>query len=242
MRYQGSKAKIAKYILPIITKNLTCDKWYVEPFMGGCNTLALVDTSKKIGNDFNKYVVEMWNAFKRGEKPLRNVPSELYYAIKESYETEDGKYADWIIGYVGNACSYGGGWWNGYAKYNPKKHENHVLEAYNGTMRQINNFKYLETTNFVYGSYDEMEIPNNSIIYCDPPYALTKKYESDFDNEAFWEWCRKIKKDKNCELYISEYTAPADFKCIWQMKRKDGMGTYKKGQKQNIKVEKLFTL
>ena len=46
MRYQGSKSKIAKEIIPIITKNLSNDKWYVEPFMGGCNTFALVDTPK----------------------------------------------------------------------------------------------------------------------------------------------------------------------------------------------------
>lgn len=242
MRYQGSKAKIAKYILPIITKNLTDDKWYVEPFMGGCNTFGLVDTSRKIGNDYNQYVVDMWNAFKDGEKPLSNVSYDLYLKIKKSYESKDGKYPNWIIGYVGNACSYGGGWWNGYAKYNIKKKENHILEAYNGTMRQISNFKHLESAKFVYGSYDKLEIPDNSIIYCDPPYASTKKYESDFDNEAFWEWCRNIKKSKKCEIYISEYAAPSDFKCIWEMQRKDGMGTYKEGQKQNIKIEKLFAI
>lgn len=41
------------------------------------------------------------------------------------------------------------------------------------------------------------------------------------------------------KLYISEYDAPDDFECIWQMEKKDGLGT-QKGKKQNIKVEKLF--
>jgi len=35
MKYMGSKRRIAKYIIPIITKNLTPDRWYIEPFVGG---------------------------------------------------------------------------------------------------------------------------------------------------------------------------------------------------------------
>ena len=41
-------------------------------------------------------------------------------------------------------------------------------------------------------------------------------------------------------MLTSEYEAPDDFKCIWSMNRKDGMGTTKCGCKQNIKEEKLF--
>lgn len=241
MRYQGSKARIAKYILPIVTKNLTVDRWYVEPFMGGCNTLSLVDSKKKIGNDFNEFVVEAWKAFQRGVEPVPSITELEYYAIKEDYLQGSGKYEKWMIGYVGSSCSYGGGWWNGYAKFNPRKNEDHIKEAYNGTMRQIRTFKHLASTTFTFGSYDDMEIPNGSVIYCDPPYASTKKYESDFDNDAFWEWCRKMGRIGN-EVYISEYSAPSDFKCVWSKKRKDGMGTYREGEKQSVKIEKLFTI
>lgn len=241
MRYQGSKRNIAKEILPIITKGLTIDKWYIEPFMGGCNTFSLVDTPKKIGNDFNRYVVEMWKAFQNGHEPISKITLDEYNDMKKSYVEKDGKYPDWLIGYVGNACSYGGAWWNGYAKKNIKRNEDHIKEAYNGTMKQIKSFKCLKDAKFTYGSYDTMHIPDNSIIYCDPPYASTKKYESDFDNEAFWDWCRKMKENDH-QIFISEYSAPDDFKCIWSKQRKDGMGTYKFGEKQTIKIEKLFTL
>ena len=40
---------------------------------------------------------------------------------------------------------------------------------------------------------------------------------------------------------MSEYDAPDDFECIWQMEKKDGLGR-KSGKKQNTKVEKLFRL
>ena len=241
MRYQGSKSKIAKYILPIITANLTKDRCYVEPFMGGCNTFSLVDTPNKIGNDYNLYVVEMWKAFQNGMQPIPDLTLEQYNDIKKAYQNKDIKYPMWLIGYVGNACSYGSGWWNGYAHKNLRKNEDHIKEAYNGTMKQIEKFKHLKEATFTYGSYDKMYIPNNSIIYCDPPYACTKKYESDFDNVAFWEWCR-LMKSKGNEIYISEYSAPSDFKCVWSKEVKDGMATYDFGSKQKTKVEKLFTL
>ena len=38
---------------------------------------------------------------------------------------------------------------------------------------------------------------------------------------------------------MSEYDAPDDFECIWQMEKKDSLGR-QKGKKQNTKVEKLF--
>ena len=92
---------------------------------------------------------------------------------------------------------------------------------------------------FCHSSYDEFtDFDKEDIVYCDPPYASTKKYKDDFDNNKFWEWARKVSK-KAKHVYISEYDAPDDFKCIWQMKKKDGLGR-KKGKKQNIRVEKLF--
>lgn len=42
MRYMGSKMKISKYILPILTKNLSKGRDYVEPFCGGCNIISEV--------------------------------------------------------------------------------------------------------------------------------------------------------------------------------------------------------
>ena len=104
--------------------------------------------------------------------------------------------------------------------------------------KQVENFIGLKKTVFLHSSYDRVLLHKNDIVYCDPPYASTKKYESDFDNDAFWEWARHTSK-KVKKLYVSEYDAPDDFECIWQMKKKDSLGT-QKGKKQNTKVEKLF--
>ena len=62
----------------------------------------------------------------------------------------------------------------------------------------------------------------NDIVYCDPPYQKTNcgSY-SGFNSDEFWEWARQT------PCYISEYTAPDDFECIWQkdikcLSRNDG--------------------
>lgn len=241
MRYQGSKGRVAKHIIPFIVEQLKDDRWYVEPFMGGCNVFSLIDHPKKIGCDYNRYVVEMWKAFKGGQLPPKSVSEDEYKRLKElsmsggEHEVES---LSWLIGYVGNACSYGSSWFNGYARYNPKKNEDHILEAYNGTVRQIKGFKHLASSEFVCGDYETIDYPKGSVIYCDPPYQSTKKYAcGEFDHDRFWNWVRRMTTEGHFVL-VSEYSAPPDFKCVWSMEVADGMPIT--NGRQNKKVEKLF--
>jgi DNA adenine methylase len=45
----GSKNRISKHLLPILTKHLKEDTYYVEPFVGGCNMIDKVDHPLRIG-------------------------------------------------------------------------------------------------------------------------------------------------------------------------------------------------
>ena len=240
MRYCGSKRKFMKYLLPILTKDMNENTLFVDLFGGGMNVVCDIPSEVKVAADYNKYVIALWKELQ--ENGMKNIPTEvseeMYIDVKSDYINQTNKYKDFIIGYVGTCCSFGGSWFNGYARYNPNKNEDHIKEAYNGLKKQVENFIGLEKTVFLHSSYDKVLLHKNDIVYCDPPYAATKKYLSDFDNEAFWEWARQASK-KVKKLYISEYDAPDDFECIWQMEKKDGLGT-QKGKKQNIKVEKLF--
>ena len=65
--------------------------------------------------------------------------------------------------------------------------------------------------------------------------------DGNFDSKSFWDWCIR-KKEEGCHVYVSEYNAPEMFTCIWQKEKHDGMGTTKLNNRQNIKIEKLFTL
>ena len=55
----------------------------------------------------------------------------------------------------------------------------------------------------------------DDVIYADPPYAGKSGYGVAFDNEEFWEWCRRPRR---ALLIISEYSAPPDFAEIWAKK------------------------
>lgn len=236
MRYLGSKSRIIKQITPIITEHLNGENEFVDAFMGGANVISHIDYNKKVGIEYSVYHWAIWNEISMFgiDWIPQAFDEEDYYDVKKSYKDKDERYKQSMIGYVGNCLSYGSKWWGGFAKFNPKKNEDHVKEAYNGIKKQYENFKYLNTTRFVNASYDEYDYKPNSVIYCDPPYQSTIGYESSFDHDKFWNWVREMSK-KGHHVYVSEYSAPSDFKCIWRKAVKEQVG-----KNINQKVEKLF--
>lgn len=82
-------------------------------------------------------------------------------------------------------------------------------------------------------------IPKKSIIYCDPPYRDTKKYDKiDFNYDNFYQWCFD-KKSEGSRVFISEYWMPDDFNCIWEKEVPIHMNSY---EGNNRRVEKLYCL
>lgn len=110
----------------------------------------------------------------------------------------------------------------------------YVSEQIRNTEKQLD---LLLGIDFQSGSYDTIEIPENSIIYCDIPYLGTKQYATskDFDHDKFWEWCRMMTR-KGHEVFISEYHAPDDFECVWSKMVTNSMNT----TLTHKAVEKLF--
>lgn len=246
MRYQGSKKKLSSVINDLVTSRIGNYETYVEPFCGGANSLSAIDFTNKVANDTNKYIIAFWNAVKNNEFTeqmwdfVKNLTKEQYYDVKRDYVNGTNFYCDSIKGYVAFSCSYGGGLWGGYANYNPNKNENHILEAYNGTVKQIKNFKYLENTKFYNLDYKEImnHVSGKCLIYCDPPYGNTKDYKTNFDSEVFWEWCRTMAKQGHYVM-VSEYNAPSDFSVIYQKELQDGMASTNKSKTEKIFVYNL---
>lgn len=101
-----------------------------------------------------------------------------------------------------------------------------------GTLKAINGIL------FTSGEYWKMQIPTDSIIYCDPPYENTSGYKTgNFNHSLFWDWCRNMRKLGHT-IFVSEYNAPEDFECVWSKQVAsvlDKKGTNKKP------IERLFT-
>lgn len=229
----GSKARHAKEILPIILKDRKEGQWYVEPFVGGCNMIDKVD-GNRIGADINEPLISMWESLQNGWTPPDYVEPNTYKSIRENQSTcrKD------VLGWVGHCCSYNGKWFGGFAgKITTKEgnYRNYQTEAINAvTKQQVK----LVGVQFHCCTYDALDLPRNSIIYCDPPYKGTTKYKDDFDHEKFYDWCREKRKEGHI-IFISEYRMPEDFKCVWQ-KQVNSSLTKDTGSKKAI--EKLFTL
>ena len=237
MKYMGSKARIAKHILPIILKDRKEGQCYVEPFVGGANMIDKVD-GWRIGGEFNRYIAEMWKELVNGVQPIA-ITREDYKKIKQNHDD----YPDWLVGWVGVACSYSGKWFGGFAGDYPESRRckngvlpNYQKESINSVKKQLPNLYGVE---FVHSSYDELNIPPQSTIYCDPPYANTTKYKDDFDHEKFWQWCRDKVKEGH-QVFISEYNAPDDFVCIWQQEVKSSLSANCKSGGNKLSIEKLF--
>ena len=85
-------------------------------------------------------------------------------------------------------------------------------------------------------SYDEVPIENDSVIYCDPPYINTNTYLDDFNHDKFYQWLRDC-REKNQQVFISEYQMPDDFHEVFSINKRVSFSI-----KQNtFKLEKLFS-
>ena len=105
-------------------------------------------------------------------------------------------------------------------------------------LEQLQQLERLEQLELHSESYEDIEIPDKAVIYCDPPYQKTAEYsEGGFNHKKFWDWVRG--KSKTHSVYVSEYNAPDDFKAVLRFSRNS---TLSGGQNKNQPDEKLFVL
>lgn len=238
MKYMGSKARFTKEILPIILKDRKPEQWYVEPFAGGMNMIDKVD-GLRLANDINHYLIEFWKkATTTDWMPKYDYTKEEYKFIQKNKDINPAE-----TGYVGICCSYSGKWFGRYAGVSNTKQgiRDYRKEAWDNVMKQIPNLKGVV---FKSGSYESLELPINSIVYCDIPYQGTysevEGYScKTFDYDKFWNWVRYISKQGH-SVFVSEYNAPADFECVWQKDAKSSLSANGKIGGNKVSVEKLF--
>ena len=230
MKYMGSKARFSKDILPVVLRDRIDNQWYVEPFAGGMNMICNV-VGNRIANDINRYLVAMWEEMLSGWTP-RHYTREEYKLIRDNKPD----YPDHVVGWVGFGCSFSGRFFQGYAS-----DASHILtnrrdyqdESFRNISKQLERMRGVV---FSSDSYFEMEIPDNSIIYCDPPYNGTKEYLGKFDSGRFWEWAKGLSR-KGHQVFVSEYDAPSGVECVWEKSTRSTLSTT--GVAKNS-LERLF--
>lgn len=227
MRYQGGKSRIAKDIATQLgghRENLTL----VSLFCGACNIESKVEGyTRIICNDNQKYLIALFKALQNGYIPPDYVSEEDYKYIREHKDENPA-----LTGFVGFGCSFGGKWFGGYAR--DAAHDNYALRAKKSLERKM---KTLMDVEFMCEDYRNVILPDNCIVYADPPYHGTTGYSGEkFDTQCFWEYMRKISESHI--VYISELKAPDDFKAMWQKKVTRTLDVNKNNQFSS--TEKLY--
>ncbi len=229
MQYLGGKKRIAKQIIDFISPYLKGVRYYLEPFVGSCAVIENINHEKRYASDGNKYLIEMYQALQNGWIPPRNITKEEYDYVKNHKEENLP-----LTAFVGIGCSYSAKWFGGYSKNNTGR--NYALNAHNTLLAQLPKIKNIV---FKYKDYQECE-PNNALVYCDPPYANTTKYDlfNGFDSNEFWNKVREW--SKNNIVFVSEYQAPEDFETVLEIETRTDMRS--KENKMIPRIEKLFRL
>lgn len=239
MKYMGSKAKITKFIVPIIQQKIeeSGSRTYLEPFAGGCNVIDKVNAKYRVASDKNEYLIALFKYLQVGGELPEKVTREEYNAVREDYNAAGGKFPQWYIGAVGFLASYNGRFFDGgYAGYGKDKGRvrDYYQESRNNILQQMQQGGVFGI-DFRSGDYREYA-PEGCVIYCDPPYEGTKRYGNarQFDYSEFWQLMREW--SRNNIVLVSELNAPDDFITIWEKEVDRSM----KAKEHFRATEKLF--
>ena len=136
----GSKARIAKDILPIMLKDIG-DKPFIDCFCGGGNLIQFADCKNKYASDINPYTIAFLKKLQtNGTEWLPKDNSEFNEENYKYVRTHKEEFSDAFLGHVGYNLSYGGKWFNSFRKDKVGKRD-YIAEAYRGACKQADKIK-----------------------------------------------------------------------------------------------------
>jgi DNA adenine methylase len=256
MVYLGSKQRLWKELSPIILRDISQCEVYYEPFGGGMNCVTNVPESVlRIAADSDPFIIGLWKGLQRGWLPPEQLctKEEYVYARKldklihtnKASIVHLGERDVFIIACWKYLASFSARPFEGWVGTNLKRDYyrekrdnllNHVKDAVNLNSIQFEVSDYKQSfENLLATNVD----PSKIIIYADPPYQYTTTYKNVskvFIHSDFWNWCRFV-RSIGIKLYVSEYTAPKDFTCIWDKYHVIGMTL---NDEKHLAVERLF--
>jgi DNA adenine methylase len=229
MQYFGGKARVGQQIADYLSSVRKPGQTWVEPFCGGLWVTYRAGGERR-ASDANEAVVTLYSEIQKGWVPPASITEEVYAKYKGAPDAKDP-----MTAFVGIGCSFGGKWFGGFAR---SADRNYATNAKNSLLKKVEKCK---DVTFFHADYKEalLSAPQGSLVYLDPPYANTTGYDGtgSFDSGQFWGVVRKVAEEH--DVYVSEYTAPPDFKCVLELKTKTDMRV-KDGSKQP-RVERLYT-
>ena len=138
MKYMGSKAKIAKFIVLIIQQKIdeSGKRIYIEPFAGGCNVIDKVEADRRIASDKNRYLMALFQHLQDGGELPEHITREEYNKVRANIN----QFPAWYVGAVGFLASYNGRFFDGgYAGFGKDKGRvrDYYRESKNNILNQM---------------------------------------------------------------------------------------------------------
>lgn len=238
MRYLGGKTRLAKEISAAILADTVHRKRFYDPFVGGgsiMNSMVPHFTENHI-SDIHPDLVALYQ--KIAAEGIDWIPEEVDEAAWRVQKTNE---ISALRGFVGFGCSFGGRWFEGYARSGTT---NYAAQSKRSLAKHLETWQ--QVSHLSCRSYLDITPVAQDVVYLDPPYANTKAYSGTdkFNAEEFWLQAEAWSKN-GVKVYVSEYNAPAGWKSIWSKEKKvtmDSLYTTNVAKEKAIKkdIEHLF--
>jgi DNA adenine methylase len=227
MQYQGGKEKIAARIAEVI--NAEKIGVYYEPFIGGLSIASRVQADTYILSDANEALIMLYKAWSDGWRPGR-IDAAEYVRLKAAKDMKDPNTA-----FAGFGLSFGGKWFDGFARNS--RGDDFFKNAFNSLTKKMARLDGKDVT-FIHSGYQDLNIPDCSTVYCDPPYLKTRGFSGvgRFDSAKFWMWATWA-SEQDSRVFVSEYAAPDGWSSVLDIEKKM---TLRKDGPHETRTEKLF--
>ena len=239
MKYFGGKNRSGKRIATILNeiiedKNI---KNYVELFVGSGGVFKHISCENKIINDKEPLIMEFHKHIASGGK-IELEYEDYYEDLEPIYnEFKKGNYGvtpPGVVGYVAYQCSFGGMKFQTFAR--EKLEKGRKTDYFKGGLSSLLKKQNYKNTKILNLDFRDVQIPKNSLIYCDPPYKSTNGYSVEFDNVFFENYINELSKDNI--VIISEYSKLENTDIYYSFEFTRGMRSGE--NKENVTVKELL--
>lgn len=147
-----------------------------------------------------------WMAVQSGWQPPKKISRSLYYKLKASPNPSP------LRAWAACASSYASKWFGGYVGETPTR--SRLSESFDATMKKA---AKLQNVLLHRCDYRTIVVDDNTVVYCDPPYANTTAYNGapNFNTDIFWNTVNRWAV-QGALVLISEYTVPQTFSYLWR--------------------------
>ncbi|MFC0180734.1 Dam family site-specific DNA-(adenine-N6)-methyltransferase [Thorsellia kenyensis] len=225
LKWAGGKYKVLDFLTP----HFPSSDVFVEPFIGAGSVFLNTHYEHYILNDINSDLINLYKIIQNEAKayikdaealfrPANNNP-DTFYEFREKFNLSKDTYERAVIFLYLNKFGF-----NGLCRYNKKGIFNVPFGSYKKVTFNKEKILYFskKAQNATFYNYPFEQIfdlaPNNSIIYCDPPYAplteglsFTSYHTDDFSIESqrkLIELAKKNSLQKKSTVLISNHDTP----------------------------------